>query len=680
MMNSEQYFRFREMLNPEIAEESDWQRHKTVVLENGISTDWAKYVFRDNAPTLNLDASIHGGGQSMNYFLSMNHNSMEGIAPTSESHRTSLRSNLEAHVKPWLRVGLNMHLAYLKFNENPDVSADVIYAANPAAFARFARPDDSPWYYTVERDGTVTYGDRADYLHQSKITNPLFIETTRKRKRENVSLMANLFEEIRPVNGLILRAVQSIDAFDYTYSGQTVPVPDFTTPMGDQVIVNNGQGQAREVFQRYYSFTLTNTLEYKLHIDNLHHTTFLLGQEAILTKDRSFDVNFTGLTDRRLMMLSNSTDYTTPVHSITDRVFNSAFLRMDYNYDNKYCLELTYRVDGSSKFGPNHRWAEFYSVGGRWDLKRESFLGRTSWVDDLGVRLSYGTTGNSSISDYQFYGLVYSGNVVYEGESGMINYQSANPNLSWETVTKLNAGVDFRLFDRFTGSVEYYRNKTTDMLMFIPYSYTTGYGSGLGNIGGMLNTGIDFTLSADVWRHKDFYWELHANGNYNKNKITELFNGLDEYTLAETGIKLQVGKPYGEFFLVRRQEVDPRDGKQIWLDAYGNRTKTYSEDHSVFVKKQRYAPFSGGFGTFFSYKNLSLQADFVFALGKYALNNDMYFFENAYQYGTSRNQTVRMLDMWTTPGQRTEIPAATEMIQFDDHLLENASFMRLKIL
>ena len=432
----------------------------------------------------------------------------------------------------------------------------------------------------------------------------------------------SLYEEIRPIEGLILKTMQSVDAFDYTYSSNVPPVLDFETPMGDQVIVNSGSGQARELFQRYYNFTFTNTLEYKLNIDNRHFTTFLLGQESLIARDRQFDVIFTGHNDGRLMMLNNGTDYLPPSHSIVDRVFNSGFFRVDYNYDSKYYLDLTYRLDGSSKFGPNKRWAEFYSLGGKWDLKRENFLAETKWLDNLALRVSYGTTGNSSIPDYLFYGLVGGDNMVYEGESGVSNTQSSNYDLTWETVTTFNTGLDFRLFGRVYGSVEFYRKKTTDMLMWIPYSYTSGYSGGWGNVGAMVNTGADLMLNIDILRKKDMYWMFRANINYNENKITELFNGLDEYVFPDTGLKLQVGKPYGEFYMVKRQGVDPRDGKQIWLDKYGNETKVYSEDHSVFVGKQRYAPFSGGFGKQVAYKNVTLSADFAVALGKYAINND----------------------------------------------------------
>ena len=653
-------------------------KHKKIVLDNGISTDWAKYIYNDNAPTLNVDASITGGGEKVNYYVSMNHNAMEGIAPLSEFHRTAIRSNLEARVRDWFRIGLNTSIAYISYNENPDVGG--VSSLSPSAFARFTRPDDSPYYYTVNNDGQAIFGERADYLHESKQLNPYFVESYRNRVRENVSLMMNLYEQFHPIKGLIVRAAQSLDAFDYTYSSHVPPVADFITPMNDHVIVNEGIGQARELFQRYYSFTFSNTAEYKLNLDGRHLTTFLLGQEAIVTKDRSFDVTYTGHNDSRLMLLSNSTNYLPPMHSIVDRVFNSVFFRVDHNFDNKYFIDLTYRVDGSSKFGPSNRWAEFYSVGAKWNIKSERFLKDNKWVDDLGLRLSYGTTGNSNIGDYMFYGLVSGGNLSYEGLSGTTNIQPRNPNLSWETVTTLNAGIDFRFFDRVYGSVEFYRKKTSDMLMTIPYSSTTGFSGGYGNIGGMTNTGLDIAFNLDVINKGDVFWTLRTNFNYNENKITELFSGLDEYVFPETGLKLQVGRPYGEFFIVRRAGVDPRDGKQIWLDKYGNETKVYNEDNAVFVNKQRYAPFSGGFGSTFSYKGLTVSADFSFALGKYALNNDKFFFENPYAYGTTYNQSVDVLNMWTTPGQITDIPAATEQIHPDDHILENASFMRLKTL
>ena len=215
------------------------------------------------------------------------------------------------------------------------------------------------------------------------------------------------------------------------------------------------------------------------------------------------------------------------------------------------------------------------------------------------------------------------------------------------------------------------------MLMTIPYSYTTGHSSGWRNIGSMFNRGFEATVSYDIINRRNLQWSVSANINYNKNQITELFGGRDEYVVANTGIKYQVGMPYGELYYVRWVGVDPADGQQIWLDKDGNETKTYSEDNAVFTGKQRYAPWAGGFSTSFFWKGFSINADFSYVLGKYTINNDAFFYNNP-NFAGQLNQSTDMLDMWTTPGQVTNIPAANSELRFDTHLIENASFLRLK--
>lgn len=156
-----------------------------------------------------------------------------------------------------------------------------------------------------------------------------------------------------------------------------------------------------------------------------------------------------------------------------------------------------------------------------------------------------------------------------------------------------------------------------------------------------------------------------------------MFNGLDEYVLGTTGLKMQVGKPWGEFYYVKWAGVDPRDGYQMWYDKNGNLTKNFSEDDAVFTGKQRYAPWSGGFGTRIDWKGITVSADFAFMAGHYMLNNELYFTENPSQ-ASIVNQTTEMLNMWQQPGDVTNIARPESTRQFDEHLLENASFMRLK--
>lgn len=346
----------------------------------------------------------------------------------------------------------------------------------------------------------------------------------------------------------------------------------------------------------------------------------------------------------------------------------------------KYFVTASIRRDGSSKFAPKHRWGTFWSAGAKWDAKKESFLKDVKWLDDLSLSVNYGTTGNDSgAGSYDFYGLFGAGS-LYNGESSIGISQMSNENLTWEKTSKWNVGLDLGIFNRATITADFYRNKTTDMLMSIPYSMTTGYSAGVGNVAAMTNTGVDVNVTVDILRTKDFYWSVKANFNYNKNKITELFQGRNEYVLSNTGQKYAVGHSLGEFFMVRFAGVDPQTGAPLYLDKDGNKTKQYNEARdAVFTGKSLYAPWSGGFGTNFRWKNLSLIADFAWVADKYMLVNDDYFIANP-QMATSWNQRVEMLDIWTTPGQITNIPGAQYEKQMDDQLLKDASFLRMKTL
>lgn len=682
MMNAQQYMRFQEMLEPSLAYDRNWAEHKKVVELNGINTNWTDYIYRDNVPTYQLNASINGGSDMTNYYLSLNHFSKEGIEPQSGVGRTSLRFNEDIRMSDMFKIGFDVNFSYNESETNPEQNAtDGIYSTNPTVFARLARPDDSPRYYTVDANGKATFGDRADYLHYSKLFNPNYLSDNRERMSKTFHLDASIYEQITPIPGLVLRASQAASAYDDKYSSLTNPAKAYISPMGDNVdMFGDGSSASRtESTTRYYQLTSTNTAEYMMNLAKKHNLTLLLGHESIISKAEGFTAYRAGLTDPDLTLITNATEEPVVSQSIVETVVNSFFGEASYNYADKYFFSASIRRDGSSKFPKNKRWSTFWSAGGRWNMMKEKFMENlTPWINQLDLKASYGTTGNSSIDNYLYYGLASGQGVQYDGESGLVLSQPSVKDLTWETVAQTNIGVETRVFDRFTLGVEYYHKKTSDMLMPIPYSYTTGYSSGWGNIGSMVNKGVDININIDIINRQDMYWAFKANFNYNKNEITELFNGLDEYVISNSGLKLQVGKPFGEFFLVERSHIDPRDGKQVWYDADGNLTKVYdATNNSVFTGKQRFAPWTGGFGSTFQWKGLTVSADFTWALGKYAMNNDRYFYENAAMGGTY-NQSESMLNMWTKPGQVTDIPAASEQVQMDDHLLEDASFCRLK--
>ena len=672
MMNSDQYVQFRDLIGQPVS-----QQIRDLVNNYGISTNWRDEVLSSSAPTYTFDAALSGGSENINYYISLDHHNQKGNIDQSGMYRTTLRSNIEGRLNKWFKAGLQINLGTNTYEQNNEAEADKPYLENPLVFSRLALPYDSPKYYSFDNDGKIVYGDRAQWLKYSDLMAPSWNNQNRDYVSKRLTLNINAFEQINPIEGLTLRAQQAIDGYDYTREGKYFPYEKFTTPMGSTVPTN--EGFTRDEFSRYTSYTFTHTAEYK-HKWGYHGLTALLGQESIYSRSKGFALYTEGQTDPRQVRLTDGT--TVAIDNITDsraeESFNSFFTTLSYNFAEKYYFDASYRADGSSRFAPGHRWGHFYSFGAMWDIKKEKFLKDVKVIDILNLRASYGLVGNASGADsYDYFGLIGAGS-LYNGQGSLGIGSPSNSTLTWEKVGSLNVGVTLGLWDRVLLNVDTYRKKTTDMLMEIPYSYTTGFGGGMGNIGAMVNTGVDVDVNVDLIKNKDIHWSVKGNFNYNKNEITELFAGRDEYIIANTGLKLEVGHPYGEFYTVRYAGVDSRDGKPMWLDKNGNKTKVYNEEeNSVFTGLNRYAPWSGGFGTTFEWKGLSITMDFQWAARKYMTNNDNYFLKNA-NFGTSYNQSTDMLNIWTTPGQVTDIPAYGEEVEFDSHLIENASFLRMK--
>ena len=217
------------------------------------------------------------------------------------------------------------------------------------------------------------------------------------------------------------------------------------------------------------------------------------------------------------------------------------------------------------------------------------------------------------------------------------------------------------------------------MLMQVPQSYATsgGFGYKWSNVGGMVNRGAELNISGSIIETNDFIWSANANISYNYNKITELYNGVTEYELANTNTKLVVGHSIGEFYINRYAGVNPANGDALWYTKDGELTNQLKDEDKVLIGKSYFAPWQGGFGTSLSWKGLSLSAQFSYVLDRWMINNDRYFDESNGRFA-SYNQSSRLLDRWKEPGDITDIPRHGVYTEFDSRLLENASFLRLK--
>ena len=690
VMDANQWFKFQEMINPSNLKNESFQAMKNYYQKYNIGTDWVDRFLGNTSPISQIDASVRGGSQNTAYLVSFSHYDADGLYDDSNMRRETLRANLEFNITPWLKIGTNSNLAYNKTQTTLVINnnAASVYNKPWAAHAYFpTQTTHEILGLAYNPDGTIDYANSAFNGYGEKLKwyslnlggrgsfDPDYLASKQPEIQRRVRINENAFVNINPIKGLNLRSAIGLDWNDLRVSYKAYNLVD--DGFGEQMPT----GQASEQFSNFYRWTVTNTAEYKFNFLDDHDVTVLLGQESMTNKTESFGVMRTGLVDNRLMLLS-STSNTSPLvpsHSITEEVRNSWFGMLNYSYANKYFLDLSIRRDGSSLFAKDHRWGTFGAAALMWNVSNESFMDVTKdWLKDLQFRVSYGSTGNSGIDPYLALGLVGASSSMYIDASGTVIANASNADLTWEKVKTFNIGLSGRLFDRVDFDLQYYDKVTSDMLMSIPYSYTTGFSAGYGNVAEMYNRGFDFTIGVDIIKNKDWYWNVKVNGNYNKNKVTKLFQGLDSYVLGDFQM-LEVGHDMGEYYMVRWSHVDPADGQSVWLDKDGNYTKIYSEANRVQTGKSWVAPWSGGLSTTVAWKGLQLDVQFTGMFDRYMFNNERMWLEDPQANGTY-NLASSMLDMWMKPGDKTSIPAANAVRQADTMWLEDASFVRLKYL
>lgn len=688
MMTSEEFVRFRDLVHTPVSNEV-----RDFVNKYGINTDWKDYLIKDHALLYSVDARIQGGTEKTRYYLSLADYYQDGLIDRSDITRQTLRFNLDSKLKNWLQVGISANVGFEKYATNNAADSESsnggIYSNNPFYMVYNLLPYDSPYYYSFNENGDIVFGDRAKYYHYSQTTDPNYVNRKAfNGKRTNLTAMVTLYEQIMPVKGLTIRAQQNVNAFDYRNSSSRPQQQNEITPMGDLIKLEDIDAYSSEAFQRWYQFTYTNTAEYKFTINDAHDLSFLIGQESIITRNHNFAVSTSGQPNYIQNLLTQGTTVTMDdvTHGKSESIMNSYFLTGSYSYADKYFFDGAVRRDGSSKFAPGHRWGTFWSVGAMWDMAKEEFIHTNEWFSDLKLRVNYGTAGNSSgIGNYDYFGTVGSGS-VYNGNNATGISGMSNDHLTWETVKSFDVGVDAAFFNsKLRGSVDFYVKNTENMLMEVPYSFTTGWSGGTANVGSMRNMGVDVDLHYNILQTRDWYVGLDVNFGYNKNTITELFNGLESFTIPGTGITYRKGQNPFTITQVRYAGVDPRDGQQMWYDKDGNLTKHFDESDEVDLGKSFIAPWNGGFGINARWKGLSLRADFNWSAKKYIFNaTNWYIRDPSVSVQRNTNAAVELLNVWTKPGDVTDIPNIVDLygvpqeIQPDSRWVESSSFLRLK--
>lgn len=622
--------------------------------------NWAKEVFNNAAMLQSYELSISGADEKNNYYVSGGYYNQDGTAPSSLFERISLRANYERKAAKWLKLGTSNMLNYQNIQQADEGSYNLVA---PISAARFMMPYISPY----KADGSLASINDGSWRGTGQ--NPLEWIANNPVKYKKYKLVSQIFAEAYPVKGLTLRSQFGVDYAHTTGFGKSYP----------SYAPNQGEGSASRSSTDSYTLNITNTITYEWELSDRSKFTFLAGQEGVDYHYEAFSLLSRGQNNDRLTDISNGTRVTSWNDTTdSDYGFVSFFGRVNYDYDNRYFVEATARADGSSRFGASRRWAGFWSLGFMWNMRNEKFMDSASrWLTNAQIALSTGTSGNSSIPNYEHLALV-GGGLDYAGNAGIGLMQPGNKNLGWEKPWTSNLAFHLGFWNRLNVDLEFYYKKTSDMLMQVPESYSaSGYGYYWDNVGSMVNKGVELNLTGTLLAVKDFVWTVNANVSYNHNKITELYNGVQEYELANTNTKLVVGHPLGEFYINRYAGVNPANGDALWYDKNGNLTTELRDEDKVLIGKSYHAPWQGGFGTQLAWKGLSLAVQFSWVGDRWMINNDRYFDESNGRFA-SYNQSKRLLERWKKPGDVTDIPRHGVYTEFDSRLLEDASFLRLK--
>lgn len=596
-----------------------------------IESNWIDAISRTGL-NQSYDLSVNGGNDVVTYFASAAYFSQEAPVIYSGLDRYSSRLNLRIKASEKLNISNNLSLSRLEQFGMSDGS----FWANPLYTGYFLAP-----VIPIYDDQGRAYGDHQSFFMGGN--NPVgSLSGDDQRQLEQIRIMDNLTADYEILDGLKFRTSWAFDLINLQEFFYRNP------RYGDGRNVN---GFAQESNVNELNWIGTQTLNYNKTFGQNHNFAALAGYEA--QKNRRKRVLATGeqFPNGELRTLQNAATPTTASSDFSEYSFSSIFSRLDYNYNLKYYLTGSVRRDGSSRFGKNNRYGTFWSVGLSWRMDQEAFLSKLNFIDNLKLRTSYGTNGNAGIGNYEHLPLFGFG-ADYDGSPGGQPTEIGNVDLTWETSTNFNIGLDFGVLNFLSGTVEYFSRESDNLLLARPISSTTGFTSLTQNFGAMRNSGVELTLNADILSKGNFKWSLGGNITFLENEVTK----LDEDIVDGTKIRRE-GYDFQTYYLYEYAGVDAQTGTPRWYTDETETTLTGNINEAArFISGRSATPdFFGGLTTNLSFKGITLDAQFVYSWGNYLYDSEARFLQGDGSL-TPRSQTHLVLNRWQEPGDITDVP------------------------
>ncbi len=629
-----------------------------------------------------------GGTEKADYYASLGYLNEQGYIINSDFSRVTARAKVNFKASERIKTGLNINSAISTGNQAQATGTQSSSFVNPIRFTRNVGPiypihkhDPVTGEYILDANGKPIYELDDNRPSGASGGRHIVAETLWNRDLDEITTLGGrAYIDFTIMDGLVFTLNGTFDQRHWYNIGY------------DNKFVGDGApgGRASRDYSRRTSIGFNQLLNYTKSFGE-HNVSALLGHESI-------DLEINNFEGSKAQQIADNNDelvnFVTiqSLDSWTDtRTDESYFSRINYDYAGKYLVSGSVRTDGSSKFHEDRRWGVFWSFGLGWRIDKEKFAENADWLDMMKLRGSYGEIGNNSGIPFYAYQSLYDLGYNNQTEPGILQATLESKDLEWEKSASYDLALEFGLFKRLSGVVEFYHRESSNLLFDVPLTLSTGFEDITKNIGSMYNRGVELTLNFDIIRNDNFTWDFGIIASTLENQFTEL--SQDE--IISGSKKYEVGSSIYDYWLRDWYGVDPADGAALYvptqeaIDNAGSDIRTVggtTVTTNVGNARYHYAGTSipdlvGSFRNSLRYKAFTLDFMLTYQLGGKVLDYNWQGIMSTGDYGNALS--VDILDRWQKPGDITNVPRmdVSEDTNFDatsDRWLVDASYLNIK--
>ena len=634
-----------------------------------VSTDWQDQVFRTGV-TQQYALGARGGNERTRFYVQGRYANDEGQVIASQFEQYGFRLNLDHNATDWLQIETSLNTSNSNYRGtigNGAFISSPYWAAQflPPTVPVYNTPDDPESGFNLTPDPTFSF-------------NPVAQETFNGRTADVVRLIGSGAVMVSLPHGLLARSYGGLnfgDAQEDIYNDPRLPT---NQGLGEA----NVSGSQSILASRTLEFNISQSLQWDYDVTDASTFNALGVVEYRRGFEDDFNTRGVGFPNELFRTLASASEPEVANSFKTEFRFLSFVGQGEYTYDNTYQLSGTARYDGSSRFGVENRFGLFGAISGYVRLSNLAPLRNLDLFDDLKLRASYGTTGNSNIGDFAALQL-FGGAGEYAGLPGVRPTALGNTILTWEELQELNLGLDYAVGGGFfSGSVDVYTRDSDELLLSRDLPVDSGFGSVVENVGTVRQQGIELAFNSQNIRTDLFRWNTTFNIAFQRGEVIELVGDDEEIVVG--GAVYRVGEAPAQYRYTEYAGVNPANGRPFYYDENGNLTydpNLAPEDQQLWGNGN--PDFFGGFGNTFGVGPVALDVFFQYDFGRTTLNNNAFFSDAGFAF----NKSYRVLDRWQQPGDITVQPApifndayndGTSARAFTTRFLEDASYIRLK--